>query len=88
MTKEEIKKTRENLGLNQAQFGQLFGIHAMTISRWESGITQPSPHETALLTAFQTASQARDKKLTSDLKDVLVGAGIVTALLLLLSKAG
>lgn len=88
MEKEQIKQTREALGLNQSQFGQLFGIHAMTVSRWESGITQPSPHEAALLTAFRTASESRDKKLASDLKQLLVGAGIVAALLLLLSRAG
>jgi DNA-binding transcriptional regulator YiaG len=88
MDKDQIKLTREALGLNQAQFGQLFGIHAMTVSRWESGITQPSPHEIALLIAFQTASESRDKKLTTDLKQLLVGAGIVAALLLLLSRAG
>lgn len=88
MDQTQIKTIREGLGLNQAQFGQLFGVHAMTVSRWESGATQPSPYEIELLKAFAIASQARDKKLTSDLKQLLVGAGIVAALLFLLNKAG
>ncbi len=88
MNQAQIKAIREGLGLNQAQFGQLFGVHAMTVSRWESGATQPSPYEIELLKAFSVSSQARDKKLASDLKQLLVGAGIVAALLFLLKKAG
>lgn len=88
MNQVEIKTVREGLGLNQAQFGQLFGVHAMTVSRWESGATQPSPYEIELLKAFSIASQARDTKVASDLKQLLVGAGIVAALLFLLNKAG
>jgi putative transcriptional regulator len=88
MDKSEITTIRNGLGLNQAEFGQLFGVHAMTVSRWESGHTQPSPYQIEMLKAFKVASNARDKKLTADLKQLLVGAGIIAALLFLLKKAG
>lgn len=88
MDKDQIAAIRNGLGLNQAEFGKLFGVHPMTVSRWESGHTQPSPYQIELIKAFQIASNARDNKWTSDLKQLLVGAGIVAALVFLLAKAG
>jgi len=88
MDKDQIAAVRNGLGLNQAEFGQLFGLHSMTISRWESGYTQPSPYQIELIKAFQIASNARDKHWMSELKQLLVGAGIVAALVFLLAKAG
>lgn len=86
--KDQIRTIREGMGLNQTEFGKLFGLHPMTVSRWESGHTQPTPYQIELLKAFQIASSARDAKWTSDLKQMLVGAGIIAALVFLLSKSG
>jgi putative transcriptional regulator len=36
-------------GLTQADFARLFGIHAMTVSKWERGVAEPTPYQTALL---------------------------------------
>jgi putative transcriptional regulator len=43
MTKDEIRELRERLGLNQEQFGNKIGVHFITISRWERGISAPHP---------------------------------------------
>ncbi|MBR1680919.1 helix-turn-helix domain-containing protein [bacterium] len=37
MNKEEIKKIREALGLNQAEFGEKLGVSYQTVSNWETG---------------------------------------------------
>ncbi|NEN87947.1 MAG: helix-turn-helix domain-containing protein [Okeania sp. SIO3H1] len=36
----ECKKVREQLGLSQAAFSKLMGLHSMTVSRWERGIIE------------------------------------------------
>src|SRR5690348_13825014 len=36
-----IKNLRERLALSQSRLGELLGVTAMTISRWESGQSQP-----------------------------------------------
>lgn len=41
MDQEEIKALRETLGLSQQELGVKLGLAAITISRWERGISQP-----------------------------------------------
>ena len=82
---EAIFKIRRNLNLTQAQFGQLFGIHPMTVSKWERGELAPNDYQVSLMTEFDKA--AKDKKVRDTLVGVLIGAGIVAALLLLLQSA-
>lgn len=85
MTKEEIFKLRSALGLTQAQFGQLFGAHPITVGRWESGEYQPNAHQLMLLENFQKS--ARDKEVREGLEQVLIGVGVAAALYLLLKAA-
>ncbi|WP_158227102.1 helix-turn-helix domain-containing protein [Mangrovitalea sediminis] len=80
-----VSELRAKLGLNQAQFGNLFGVHPMTVSKWERGLLQPSEYQSALMTEFEKA--ARQKEVTETIGAVLVGAGIAAALLLLLSNS-
>lgn len=40
MNKEQIKKIREALGLNQAEFGEKLGVSYQTVSNWETGIVK------------------------------------------------
>jgi predicted transcriptional regulator len=37
----QIKRLRENLGINQTDFGGMFDVSWQTISRWENGRTKP-----------------------------------------------
>ena len=83
MTPEDIYKLRTDLNLTQALFGQLFGVHPMTVSKWERGQLAPNDYQVSLMTAFQNAAQK--KKVKDQLSGVLVGAGIVAAITLLLT---
>ena len=85
MTKEQIFKLRTALGLTQAQFGQLFGAHPITVGRWESGDYVPNAHQLMLMENFQKS--ARDKEVQEGLEKVLIGVGVAAALLLLLKAA-
>ena len=42
MKPNQIKELREELILDQKQFGDLFGVSRTTISDWENGKTKPS----------------------------------------------
>lgn len=70
------------MGLSQPEFGQLFGVHPMTVSKWERGLLAPNEYQSALMREFQKA--VKDEKARQAVKTVLVGAGIAAALLLLL----
>lgn len=86
MTPKEIRTLRQELlHLTQPQFGQLFGVHPMTVSKWERGQLEPNPYQTTLMEEFKKA--ARDKSVRDTLTGVLLGAGIAAALLLLLQAA-
>ena len=82
MNPKDICKLRQDLGLNQDKFGQLFGIHPMTVSKWERGILTPTPYQVAMMEAFKKA--ARKKEINKTLKNILVAAGVVAAVYLLL----
>ncbi len=82
MITNDICKLRHDLGLNQDKFGQLFGIHSMTVSKWERGILTPTPYQIAMMEAFKKA--AKKKEIKNTLKNILVAAGVVAAVYLLL----
>ena len=82
MSSKDISILRRGLGLNQDKFGQLFGIHPMTVSKWERGILTPTPYQVAMMEAFKKA--ARKEEIKKQLKNILVAAGVVAAVYLLL----
>jgi len=82
MKSSELRKI---LNLSQAQFGNLFGVHAMTVSKWERGVLVPSDYQKALMEEFIKAS--KKKEVRDTVGTVLIGAGIAAALLLLLKYA-
>ncbi len=82
MNKDHIFTLRKDMGLSQPEFGQLFGVHPMTVSKWERGVLVPTEYQSALMKEFQKA--VRDEKAKQNIKAVLIGAGIAAALLLLL----
>jgi predicted transcriptional regulator len=83
MNGPDIRKLREQLGLNQGEFAQLSGVHAITVSKWERGEATPSAYQNALFEQFQEG--ARRHEVRDTLKSILVGAGVIIALALLLS---
>lgn len=91
MTPEQIVTLREALGLSQAEFAQLFGVHQMTVSKWErrreAPLATPTPYQTALMQDFSRAAQAKRAEVQQTVKNILVSAGVVAALFFLLSQA-
>jgi putative transcriptional regulator len=83
----EIAALRKALGLSQVQFAQLFGVHFMTVSKWEHGAIVPSPYQIALMTQFSQTAAAKREETQEKVKNLLVGAGVVAALVFLLSSS-
>jgi putative transcriptional regulator len=81
----DVKQLRAKLGLAQPEFGQLFGVHPMTVSRWERQALTPSPYQQALMTEFNKA--AVKNKVEEELKSLLVAAGVAAAIYFLLKLA-
>jgi len=82
MNAENTKLTRQALGLNQVQFAQILGVHPLTVSKWERGVTPLPDYYQAFFRQFQVA--AKDKEVRDQIKGALLGAGVVVALALLL----
>ncbi len=83
MNASEIKKLRGQLGLNQAEFAQLAGVHPITVSKWERSEAAPSAYQNALFEQFREG--ARSSVVQETFKGILVSAGVIFAIALLLS---
>jgi DNA-binding transcriptional regulator YiaG len=87
MTPEDIVAIRKALGLTQTDFARLFDAHVMTISKWERGVAIPSPYQASLMEHFRRTADAKREQVQNEVKNLLVGAGVVAALIWLLSNA-
>jgi molybdopterin-binding protein len=56
----DVARLRKILGLTQAGLGKLVGAHAMTVSKWERGVLQPTAFQRSLITALAAAGGAGD----------------------------
>lgn len=79
-----IATLRRTLGVSQAEFSQLFGTHAMTVSKWERGLLVPSAYQQALMQQFRKTADQKQAEAQEKVKNLLVGAGVVAALVWLL----
>jgi transcriptional regulator with XRE-family HTH domain len=84
---KQIQSLRQTLGLSQVQFAQLFGVHFMTVSKWERDVLAPSPYQLALLQQFAQTAAAKQEQAAKEVKNLLIGAGVVAALIFLLSAS-
>ena len=84
MNQHEIAQLRTDLGLSQVQFAELFGLHFMTISKWERGVLEPNDYQQALLDQFRQTADQKKVKEREELGKILVGAGVIAALIWLL----
>jgi DNA-binding transcriptional regulator YiaG len=87
MTAQEIATVRKSLGLTQSDFARLFDAHVMTISKWERGLASPSPYQASLMEHFRRTANAHKEIAEEEVKKLLVGAGVIAALLWLLSNS-
>ena len=81
-----IAALRRDLGLSQSEFGQLFGAHAMTVSKWERAVLSPSAYQQALMQQFRRTADDQKAQAQEKVKNLLVGAGVVAALVWLLGS--
>ncbi len=81
----QIRDLRVSLGLAQTEFGQLFGVHSMTVSRWERGELTPNAFQRALMTEFGKA--AKRKNVADEVRTLLVSSGVIAAIFFLLCLA-
>lgn len=88
MQANEITSLRHSLGLSQVEFGQLFGAHSMTVSKWERGLLKPTAYQVALLHQFHVTADTRKEQAQEQVKNLLIGAGVVAALVWLLGGKG
>lgn len=87
MTPAEIAALRKALQLSQVDFARLFDVHFMTVSKWEHGNLTPTPYQHALMEQFRRAADAQQAQVQEQLRKLLVGAGVIAALLFLLQAA-
>lgn len=83
----QIQQLRQALGLSQVDFARLFDVHFMTVSKWERGLITPSPYQFALMNQFAQTAAAKREQAAKEVKNLLVGAGVVAALVWLLTAA-
>lgn len=86
MKPEEIVAIRKSLGLTQADFARLFDAHVMTISKWERGVAVPSAYQASLMAQFKLKAEQQAAQAKTEVKNLLVGAGVIAALVWLLSS--
>lgn len=85
MKGQDILAIRKSLGLNQTEFGQLLNAHFVTVSRWEKETLEPNAYQEAMLNEFEVA--IRKEQFGKLVKNALLGAGVATAIFLLLNAA-
>lgn len=75
MSPEQILSVRKCLKLTQTQFARFFSVHAMTVSKWERGVLEPSTLSLALLKELQAlrpdSRELRTIKTASACGDIL-----------------
>ena len=86
MTPEEILAVRKSLGLTQTDFARLFDAHVMTISKWERGVAMPSAYQASLMEQFKHKAELQAEQSLTEVKNLLVGAGVIAALIWLLTN--
>jgi transcriptional regulator with XRE-family HTH domain len=88
MTSEQIAQLRKDLGLSQVDFAQLLGVHFMTVSKWERGESVPTSYQLVFMDQFRRTADARKAESQEQVKKLLLGAGVIAALMFLLSAKG
>lgn len=86
MPAAEVTAIRVSLGLTQVQLAQLLGVHPLTVSKWERGQGEPSPHQAAMLASFRAARGSR-QDIGEVVAGLLVTAGVAVALWAILDTA-
>ena len=60
----------------------------MTVSKWERGLLSPNAYQQALMVQFRQTADKQQAAAQEQVKKLLVGAGVVAALIWLLGSGG
>ena len=63
---QSVRQLRLRLGLGQADFARLMGVHTMTVSKWERKVLTPNDHQRGLLRALGVAAERGLRASASD----------------------
>lgn len=63
---DALKPLRARLGLSQAELAAVVGVHSMTVSKWERGVLEPTPHQASILRALTAAAEAGLRTMPSE----------------------
>lgn len=69
MSAERVSSVRSKMGYTQARLATLFGVHVITVWRWERGHLTPNPTQERLLSAIERALDT-DPSLPQRLADI------------------
>lgn len=69
MTAERVSSVRARMGYTQARMASLFGVHVITVWRWERGHLTPNATQDRLLAAIEQALDT-DASLPQRLADI------------------
>ncbi len=61
MSKEEIRKIRLALGMNQTEFAEAVGVNQASVSLWEKGLRSPSGSATMLINQIRPGKKSSRK---------------------------
>lgn len=79
LSAEEIVEVREEVGLSQEKLAQVLNVTQTTLSRWETGKSEPHPGSQEKLVAINklVEEQKQNEEITMDeiLEAVLIGIG-------------
>ncbi len=85
LSRHQIRRIRNRLGLSQRQLADLLGVHPLTVSKWERGLLSPNAHQEDLLRSFGEAEGTEN--IGETVGKLLLTVGVAAALLALLKAA-
>ena len=85
MNGQAIRQLRNQMGMNQAQFGSLVNAHFVTVSKWENDESSPDSYQLGMIKRFAEIEQEKRKQKGTEAKDALIVAGVIAALFILLA---
>ena len=88
LTADEIRAIRDRTGVSQSVFAAYLNVTTNLVSKWERGLLRPTAYQIALMRQFQATADAKKDQAHEQVKNLLVGAGVVAALVWLLNAKG
>lgn len=80
MSGPAVREVRRALGLTQAELAELFGVHEVTVGRWERGELRPSNWQADALEVLRAAPELAAPGLRSEgVPAVRLGRGLAAA---------